>query len=133
MPRGEAGPDSWILYRREVDEAVREEIRDKLLTAKVNGFEDFLDVSMGIVSHLLAGDIHPDVAKEARSYLELCLTAVTAKTMKDRSGGAEAGSVTARIARANKARGALPAPTAEVTIDVTSAPTRVPAAPWENE
>lgn len=132
MPKDQ-GPSEWILYRREVDEALREKIRNDLLAAKVNGFEDFLDVSMGIISYILSGDIPPAVAKEARSYLELCLTAITAKAMKDRSSGAEAGSVTARIARANKARGALPAPTAEITIDATVTPTRVPAAPWENE
>ena len=122
--------DAWQLYRSEVPEELREKIRNDLLAAKVNGFDDFLNVSMGIVGYLLAGDIHPEVAREARSYLELCLTAVTAKAMKD-SGATVTTSLTEkRIARANKSRGLLPSPSVVVDIDAT---TREYVPTWENK
>ena len=122
--------DPWLLYRNEVSAELREEIRDQLLAAKVNGFEDFLEVSMAIVARVLCGDIHPEIAKETRSYLELCLTAVTAKAMKD--NGAKGGTaITAdRLARAHKARKALPSPHVVVEMDMTK--DNEYAASWED-
>ncbi len=122
--------DPWLVYRETVPEDVRQAIKDQILAAAVDGFEDFLQVTQNITASILCGDIHPEVAKEARSYLELALTAVTAKAMQDRSKQGDK-NITGRIAAVRKKRGALPAPQPEFTIDVTPEKTRV-SAPWED-
>ena len=127
--------DAWLLYRQEMTEEAREEIRDLLLTAKVNGFDEFLEVSMAITARIISGEIHPEVAKEARSYLELCLAAITAKALQE--GGRKKGlsEVDQRIAEVARKRKALPEPTFEITIDADAEPVRARAdvAPdWEN-
>jgi hypothetical protein len=125
--------DAWKLYRDEMSEETREWIRDELLAASLEGFDDFLSVSMGIIARILSGDIHPEMAKEARSYLELCLTALTAKAMQE--GNAKEGNgISARIAAAQKARAKLPAPVPEFTLDATAKPTAPARAdiPWED-
>lgn len=121
--------DAWKLYREEMSAEAREEIRDLLLSAKVNGFDEFLDVAMAITARIISGEIHPEVAKEARSYLELCLTAITAKAIQ--AGSKSTSSVEARVALVNRSRAALPAPSLEVTIDATAEPVPVRVA-WED-
>jgi hypothetical protein len=120
--------DPWLVYRETVPEEVRLEIKDQILTAAVDGFEDFLQVTQNITASILCGDIHPEVAKEARAYLELALTAVTAKAMEDKAKGSNT-TVNTRLAAVRKKRGALPAPQPEFTIDIE--PSKVISAPWE--
>lgn len=124
--------DAWELYRQEVPPEVRRRIKDRILTAALDDFEDYLVLVNSIIADILAGDIHPDVAKEARAYLELALTAITAKALQDGNNSGSS-AVTARIAGIRKKRGALPAPVPEITIDAISTPTPVPAAPWESK
>tara|TARA_R110002096_G_scaffold43109_2_gene116162 strand:+ start:665 stop:1024 length:360 start_codon:yes stop_codon:yes gene_type:complete len=119
------------LYRQEVPADVRENIKNRILEAALDDFEDYLLLVNSIIADILAGDIHPEVAKEARAYLELALTAITAKSMQDAGKGGSA-EVTARISGIRKKRGVLPAPVPEITIDLTQRAT-VPAAPWEQE
>ena len=126
--------DAWKLYREEMSAVEREKIRDLLLTAKVNGFDEFLDVTMAITARIISGEIHPAVAQEARSYLELALTAITARAIQQ--GSVANGSMEARIAKVNRERSALPAPTVEVTIDATATPTvraSAEAPAWESK
>ena len=122
--------DAWELYRQEVPAHVRASIKERILTAALDDFEDYLLLVNSIIADILAGDIHPEVAKEARAYLELSLAAITAKAMQDGSSGRNA-EVTARIAGVRKKKGLLPSPTPEITIDLT-ANDKVPVAPWEN-
>lgn len=122
--------DAWELYRQEVPAHVRASIKERILESALDDFEDYLMLVNSIIADILGGDIHPEVAKEARAYLELSLAAITAKAMQDGStGNAE---VTARIAGVRKKKGLLPAPTTEITIDMT-ANDKVPTAPWEKK
>lgn len=136
MPKTSDGPDAWLLYRQTVPPEVRERIKELVLEASIDGFDDFLQVTVNITAEILAGDIHPEVAKEARSYLELALTAVTAKAMQD-AAKPEGSTTNARLARARARRGALPAPQAEVTLDVDFTQIKDPVlatpAPWESD
>lgn len=124
--------DPWLVYRETVPEHVRQHLKEKILEAAIDGFDDFLDVTVAITAEILSGNIHPEIAKEARSYLELALTAVTAKAMQE--GGRPRESTNTRLAAVRKKRGKLPSPRPEITLDVEfndkEAILATPA-PWE--
>ena len=124
--------DPWLVYRETVPDHVRQHLKEKILEAAIDGFEDFLDVTVAITAEILSGNIHPEIAKEARSYLELALTAVTAKAMQDNGRPRE--STNTRLAAVRKKRGKLPAPRPEITLDVTfddKETILAKPAPWE--
>ena len=97
--------NSFLLYQDTVPQDVRDGIKAKLLEAQMHGYETFIDSAQYIMTELLAGNIHPDVAKESRAYLELILTAISAKNIVEAKTGKElptAGSVAAQLAAAKK-------------------------------
>lgn len=83
MARG----NSFLLYQDTVPQEVREGIKSKLLQAEMHGYDTFINSAQYIMTELLAGKIPPDVAKEARAYLELILTAVSAKHIVEAKTG----------------------------------------------
>jgi hypothetical protein len=132
-PLGKEKTDPWLVYRDNVPEDVRNRIKEDILAASIDGFDSFLEVTVGITASILSGEIHHEVAKEARSFLELALTAVTAKALQQ-GGPKDTGGVSARLAAVRAKRGRLPAPQPEFTIDIQpeQAPVKVPTAPWDS-
>lgn len=98
-----ARSNSFLLYQDVVPEAVREAIKEKLLEAEMHGYDTFIASAQYIMAELLAGQIPPDVAKEARAYLELILTAISAKNIVEAKTGKlapTAGTVAAQLREA---------------------------------
>ena len=91
-----------LQYRREVPEEVRERIKQQLLEASIEGYDEFIQVSAYIVAQLVGGEISPGIAKEARSYLELIMTAITAKQITNKGKEATAVNVSKDLEKARK-------------------------------
>lgn len=81
-----SGNNELLTYRREVPEKVRQTIKRKILEASAHGYDEFITVSQYILAELLAGNISPGIAKEARALLELIMTAITAKQITKKGG-----------------------------------------------
>lgn len=73
--------DAFLQYREVIPEEVRQDIKDKLLQAKMEGYETFIATTQYILAEMVGGNIPPEIAKECRAYLELLMTAVAAKTI----------------------------------------------------
>jgi hypothetical protein len=143
VPRKASDPteDAWLLYRETIPQHERERLKELVLEASLNGFESFLDTTMAITAEIIAGNVHPAVAREARAYLELAMAAVTAKVLQDKADRSSGkGEVSARLSavrqKTNKTQAALTI-RPDITIDIETTekePARVRAdAPWEEK
>ena len=135
MPRPEPPEDAWLLYRQHVPSDVREKIKETILTAAIEDFDAFLQVTVDITAELLAGNIHPEIAKAARAYLELALTAVTANAMAQKDRVSESN---ARLVAARRRAPKLPAPSvgpalADLENPVPVVITLEDPAPWDED
>ena len=74
---------AFITYRDIVPEEVRLNIQTQLLSAKMNGYDEFIACTQYIMSELAAANIPPTIAVEMRAYLELILTAISAKRIAE--------------------------------------------------
>jgi hypothetical protein len=95
--------NSFLLYQDTVPVEVREEIKGRLLEAEMHGYEKFIAAAQYIMAEVLAGQIPPDVAKEARAYLELILTAISAKNIVEAKNGQGTLPTTSAVAEQLKA------------------------------
>jgi len=90
-------------FYKHVPATVREEIKNKLLQAHVEGMDGFIETTQYIIAQLMSGNIAPNVANAAKGYMELMFTAISAKMIHEREeGSASASSVMARVAEAQK-------------------------------
>lgn len=108
-------------FYKHVPAKVREDIRNKLLEASVNGMDGFIEATQYIIAQLISGNIAPDVATAAKGYMELMFTAISAKMIHDReSGKASPSSVMARVAEAKqRSKKMIPQYTIDVEEDGT--------------
>tara|TARA_S200002703_G_scaffold35810_2_gene30898 strand:+ start:1695 stop:2105 length:411 start_codon:yes stop_codon:yes gene_type:complete len=105
MSRGGKPSGSSTLedFYKHVPSKVREDIKNKLLEAHVNGMDGFIEATQYIIAQLISGNIAPEVANAAKGYMELMFTAVSAKMIHDNeSGSAKPSSVMSRVAEAKK-------------------------------
>ena len=104
MSKGKQSSGSTLEdFYKHVPADVREEIKNHLLRAHVEGMDGFIEATQYIVSQLLSGNIAPDVASAAKGYMELMFTAVSAKMIHEReSQNATPSNVMSRVAEAHK-------------------------------
>ena len=103
-------------FYKHVPAKVREEIREHLLQAHVEGMDGFIEATQYILAQLISGNIAPDIANSAKGYMELLFTAISAKMIHEReSRTARPSDVMARVAEAHK-RGKKMIP--QYTLDV---------------
>jgi len=104
MPKRSTSSGSTLEdFYKHVPSHVREEIKEHLLRAHVEGMDGFIEATQYIVSQLLSGNIAPDVANAAKGYMELMFTAVSAKMIHEKdSSRSSASDVMSRVAEAHK-------------------------------
>ena len=104
MPKRSTSSGSTLEdFYKHVPSHVREEIKEHLLRAHVEGMDGFIEATQYIVSQLLSGNIAPDVANAAKGYMELMFTAVSAKMIHEREEkSASPSTVMARVAEAQR-------------------------------
>lgn len=91
MGRGDDKEASeWERYRELVPQHVRNDLKAQMLQAEMLGYSSFLKMATHITSEVVSGNIPPSIAKEARAWSELIMTAIAAKNLqdKDKSGNA---------------------------------------------
>ena len=90
MSRGGKPSGSSTLgdFYKHVPAKVREDIKNKLLEAHVNGMDGFIEATQYIIAQLVSGNIAPEVATAAKGYMELMFTAISAKMIHDNESGA---------------------------------------------
>lgn len=108
-------------FYKHVPSDVREEIKNHLLRAHVDGMDGFIEATQYIISQLMSGNIAPDVATAAKGYMELMFTAVSAKMIHEREASkASPSNVMARVAEAQKrSKKMIPQYTIDVEADGT--------------
>ena len=90
-------------FYKHVPARVRKEIREHLLRAHVEGMDGFIAATQYILAQLISGNIAPDIANAAKGYMELLLTAISAKMIHEREAqDASPSNVMARVAEAHK-------------------------------
>jgi hypothetical protein len=90
-------------FYKHVPEKVRDEIKDHLIRAHVEGMDGFIEATQYIIAQLMSGNIAPDVANAAKGYMELMFTAVSAKMIHEKeSSTANPSTVMARVAEAQR-------------------------------
>lgn len=90
-------------FYKHVPEKVRDEIKDHLIRAHVEGMDGFIEATQYIIAQLMSGNIAPDVANAAKGYMELMFTAVSAKMIHEKeSSSASPSAVMARVAEAQR-------------------------------
>ena len=104
MPKRSTSSGSTLEdFYKHVPSHVREEIKEHLLRAHVEGMDGFIEATQYIVPQLLSGNIAPDVANAAKGYMELMFTAVSAKMIHEREEkSASPSTVMARVAEAQR-------------------------------
>lgn len=103
MSRGKPSGSTLEDFYKHVPAKVREEIRDHLLKAHVEGMDGFIEATQYIISQLISGNIAPDVATAAKGYMELMFTAISAKLIHEKEEKAASPStIMARVAEAQK-------------------------------
>ncbi len=90
-------------FYNHVPAKVREEIKDHLIRAHVDGMDGFIEATQYIIAQLMSGNIAPEVANAAKGYMELMFTAVSAKMIHEKeSNAASPSAVMARVAEAQR-------------------------------
>ena len=90
-------------FYKHVPENVREDIKNHLLKAHVEGMDGFIEATQYIISQLISGNIAPDVATAAKGYMELMFTAISAKLIHEKEEKvASPSTVMSRVAEAKK-------------------------------
>ena len=101
-PKGQSGSTLEDFYKH-VPAQVREDIKNHLLKAHIEGMDGFIEATQYIISQLISGNIAPDVANAAKGYMELMFTAISAKMIHEREEkSASPTTVMARVAEAQK-------------------------------
>lgn len=92
-----------VLYRETIPVEVREALKQKLLEAKMQGYDEFIDVASFIMANTLSLDIPVDVAKECRGYMELIFTAIAARNLEAKNKEASPGTLAAKLRKDRRA------------------------------
>lgn len=104
----ERAPTALEETRLLIPEKVRAGIRQAIMDAMAQGYKGqriVQEVSMFILAELLAGNIQPDVAREARGYVEILLTSITAQALQEKEEDDSPLSVAKAIADARSKMG----------------------------
>lgn len=91
-------------FRDEVPADVREQMKMRIISAQIDGYDEMITLMQYIVGEVVAGNLSPSIADSVRKYIELMLTTVTMARMRD-AGGTASASVTgvyAELVEANK-------------------------------
>jgi hypothetical protein len=86
-----AARSHYLIYLDTVPKNVRKNIQAALLEAQMHGYDTYINCAQYIMTELIAGNIHPEIAKESRAYLELILTAISAKQIAEAKQGLTSG------------------------------------------
>lgn len=90
-------------FYNHVPAKVREDIKDHLIRAHIDGMDGFIEATQYIIAQLMSGNIAPEVANAAKGYMELMFTAVSAKMIHEKeSSAASPSAVMARVAEAQR-------------------------------
>ncbi len=89
-------------YRKDIPEDVRTAMKTHILEAEMGGYDALIETSTYILAQLVGGDISPQVAQEARAYLELIMTSISAKLLVQRAEGGSAHDLIESLQRAKK-------------------------------
>jgi len=90
-------------FYNHVPAKVREDIKDHLIRAHIDGMDGFIEATQYIIAQLMSGNIAPEVANAAKGYMELMFTAVSAKIIHEKeSSAASPSAVMARVAEAQR-------------------------------
>jgi|TARA_R100000005_G_C4991637_1_gene198956 hypothetical protein len=88
-----------------VPEQVRQDIKKAIRDAYEHGYRGqqlVQELSLFILSEMLAGNIQPDIAREARGYVEIVLTSITAQALAEADKANGTSAVAKQLAEARK-------------------------------
>jgi hypothetical protein len=104
-------------HRQRIPAEVREEIKLRIVSAQIRGYDEFADCLTYIAAETLAGNIPVEVADSVRKYLELMLTTFVMRDQADKGTLSVKTSAYEKLAKANKeAKKMLPEFGAQATL-----------------
>lgn len=126
MPRlADNMPDRHVMevFRHNVPEEIRDEIKVRLLTGAIAGLDEFNACLQFILAHILAGEIPPEVADSALKYLQLMFSVIAVQTMAEgNKENPQNADIMDKIAKANKAAKRMIPKFTDATVDIEVTP-----------
>ena len=89
-------------HRQRVPAKIREEIKLRIVSAQILGYDEFADCVAYIAAETLAGNIPVEVADSVRKYLELMLTSFVMRDQADKGTLSVSHDAFSKLAKANK-------------------------------